>query len=660
MKAYEGDYNFSTKVEDIAGTLFTLLMNGEGLTSRQLSDMDRRQLQKDGIRAVFTAGQGLVADLLSAARAMDWDGPEEVALINRLLSEEKMLYKFLRVQYVISRCFQQGRLLLEALYNSAEEEGVDTKSKAFKQMKEDVPEYARKSKQAFLLLPCVGYHATFIEVTRTTMPLVFKVAFPFVGTDLYRENPLYNTAFWWTSMLVVHGNSFQACQSRRLTRRKLRRLSGVMTHIEKWERYLLTGGSDECPWLIQNFSTDGRSLSILVKRLEKSTGDGDDDADHRRGIPGHAESYKREYRSCPTLEFTGDVSELTEGLYREIERVEAESDSDCDTSDGSDCDTSDGSDCDTSDCDTSDSDSVSEISADDNRINRPLTAMTIDPGKINTLSWGLFKVHEDFTYDKLEQGYVPKEFYETWIPQYHTLNRYELRRRSVNQAYQDAIEGLKKFRKRTVSLTEFEAYAHASIAAYNIIQAENIREEKLTLKFRIGIQRQQAIDKLARELVTSFGPVDVIFFGRSSIRHSRGHAPCATKDLIRAFSRICCVIAIDEYGTSSRCHACFRAGRPTTKLRRETLEYEASPVPIPMRGASGQQLRFSSRTTSDTRWERCPRAVCAALYPHDEIPQYSFLEIGIALLQGRPRPSYLRRGRGEAAVHAIQEQGQGE
>ena len=161
-------------------------------------------------------------------------------------------------------------------------------------------------------------------------------------------------------------------------------------------------------------------------------------------------------------------------------------------------------------------------------------------------------------------------------PQYKTLNHYEAMRLSVNQGYQDAIEHLKTFRKRTVCLDEFKDYAHAAIAAYNIIQAENIREEKLTLKFRIGIQRKQAIDQLARELVTSFRPVDVIFFGRSSLRHSRGHAPCATKDLIRAFSRVCCVIAIDEYGTSSRCHACFRAGRPTTKLRRETLENEVS------------------------------------------------------------------------------------
>ena len=240
------------------------------------------------------------------------------------------------------------------------------------------------------------------------------------------------------------------------------------------------------------------------------------------------------------------------------------------------------------------------------------------------------------------------------------LNDYEAKRRSVNQGYQDAIEHLKKFRKRTVCLADFEAYAHAAIAAYNIIQAENIREEKLTLKFRIGIQRKQAIDQLAREFVTSFGPVDVIFFGRSSLRHSRGHAPCATKDLIRAFSRVCCVIAIDEYGTSSRCHACFRADRPTTKLRRETLENEASPVPIPMRGANGQQLRFTSSTTSDTRWERCPRSECEALFPHDKLPQYSFLEIALAQMQGLPRPSYLRRGPVEAAVHAIQEEGQGE
>ena len=265
---------------------------------------------------------------------------------------------------------------------------------------------------------------------------------------------------------------------------------------------------------------------------------------------------------------------------------------------------------------------------------------------------------QDFSSEMLQQGYVPQKLYEALIPQYHTLNLYEQRRRSTNRQYQDVIERLKSFRKRTVSLPEFEAYAHASIAAYNVIQAENIREEKLTLKFRVAIQRKQAIDQLARELVTSFGPVDMILFGRSSIRHSRGHAPCATKDLVRAFSRICCVVAIDEYGTSSRCHACFKAGRPTTKLRRETLENEASPVPIPMRGASGQQLRFSSRTTSDTRWERCPR--CDMLYRHDEIPQYSFLEIGIAQLRGRPRPSYLRRGRVEAAVHAIQEEGQGE
>ena len=286
--------------------------------------------------------------------------------------------------------------------------------------------------------------------------------------------------------------------------------------------------------------------------------------------------------------------------------------------------------------------------------------MTIDPGKINTLSWGLFKVNENYHYGMEKQGYVPKELYEARIPQYKALNHYEAMRRSVNQGYQDAIEHLKTFRKRSVCLADFEAYAHAAIAAYNIIQAENIREEKLTLKFRIGIQRKQAIDQLARELVTSFGPVDVIFFGRSSLRHSRGHAPCATKDLIRAFSRVCCVIAIDEYGTSSRCHACFRDGGRTSKVRRETLENEASPVPIPMRGANGQQLRFTSRTTSDTRWERCTHSDCRRLYRHDELPQYSFLEIALAQMQGLPRPSYLMRGTVEAAVHTILHEGQGE
>ena len=99
----------------------------------------------------------------------------------------------------------------------------------------------------------------------------------------------------------------------------------------------------------------------------------------------------------------------------------------------------------------------------------------------------------------------PKSSAKQKIPQSQkTLNHYEAMRRSVNQGYQDAIEHLKTFRKRTVCLDEFKDYAHAAIAAYNIIQAENIREEKLTLKFRIGIQRKQAIDQLAREFVTSF------------------------------------------------------------------------------------------------------------------------------------------------------------
>ena len=69
------------------------------------------------------------------------------------------------------------------------------------------------------------------------MPLVFKLVFPFCDADVYREHPLFS-AFWWKQMLVVDGPSFQSCQSRRQLRRKLRRLSGVMTSNETWERYL--------------------------------------------------------------------------------------------------------------------------------------------------------------------------------------------------------------------------------------------------------------------------------------------------------------------------------------------------------------------------------------------------------------------------------------
>ena len=74
-----------------------------------------------------------------------------------------------------------------------------------------------------------------------------------------------------------------------------------------------------------------------------------------------------------------------------------------------------------SDSDGSDSDSASEGEADDNRINRPLNVMTMDPGKLNTISWASFKIKEDFSSEMLA-WYVPKQLYETMIPQYHTLN----------------------------------------------------------------------------------------------------------------------------------------------------------------------------------------------------------------------------------------------
>ena len=44
--------------------------------------------------------------------------------------------------------------------------------------------------------------------------------------------------------------------------------------------------------------------------------------------------------------------------------------------------------------------------------------MTMDPGKLNTISWASFKVEEDFSSEMLELGYV-KALYEAMIPISH-------------------------------------------------------------------------------------------------------------------------------------------------------------------------------------------------------------------------------------------------
>ena len=244
--------------------LFTRLWDGKILTSRDVRYGPKRRC--NGIKAVFK-GQAL-ADLISAAIAMDWNGPPTVPLLSRIICEDDKLYMFLRSQYLISRDFEKGRALLERLYAAAKDDGLDTSSEEFKARISVLPEYAKKSKKGFLLLPSVGFHSTFITITRLTMLLIFKLIYPYIGDDIYREHPLHHTSFWWQQMLVVDGMSFQSCQSRRQIRRKLRRLSGVMTSNEIWELYLSNGGDDKCPCLFRTFQLMDGHFN-LVKKLAK-------------------------------------------------------------------------------------------------------------------------------------------------------------------------------------------------------------------------------------------------------------------------------------------------------------------------------------------------------------------------------------------------------
>ena len=217
----------------------------------------------------------------------------------------------------------------------------------------------------------------------------------------------------------------------------------------------------------------------------------------------------------------------------------------------------------------------------------------------------------------------------------------------MNEEYANAIEAMKSYTKKTVNLETFEDYMHASIRFYPVFAKEKAMQEKCTKLFLGKIQRRQQMDKLARLICNRCDP-HLILFGRASVRHCKGHPPCSTKGLIRAFGRLKPVIAVDEFKTSSACYKCAHAEHART-ARLERVMETSEAAAIADEGSNGHPLL--SMTTSDRRIEAC--AHCGTTYMHDEISCWNILAVGIAMLTGQDRPAYLSRGRVEAHVHAM-------
>eukprot|EP00949_MAST-11_sp_MAST-11-sp1_P004900 g4900.t1 len=344
-----------------------------------------------------------------------------------------------------------------------------------------LPTANRKSKHAFLLAPLFKAKPVFLRITQSVLCILFR----FLDKEMDDVENLLDTMWWWKLIMVVDGMTigggrFQCVKSRRRFRNRLRRLHCVATDVATWESALRSQNPNmRCPWLISGFSSNGYELNIHVKTVRRGkdrSGEGAEDTSLIDRLPGHAETYKRAYSYCPCLNWDG-ASPLPAGIYKDLKRQ---------VEDGH----------------------GAHLFADQ-------LILCIDPGKVNILSWILFRVCTDLSIVPVDYGFVEGTAYQRHMPQ---LGQYELWRRTMNEEYSTAIEEMKTYTKKTVHLETFEDYMHASIRFYPVFAQENAMQERCARLFIGKIQRRQQMDKLARLICNRCDP-HLILFGRSSVRH---------------------------------------------------------------------------------------------------------------------------------------------
>ena len=625
-----------TEVKSLAGKMFTRLVHGRALSTRDAAEMDRRRVQKEAILSTFQSVSRLLRPIIREARRIQWRGKPSTSMIKRLLSKKEQLHRFIHIQFQFSLAFEGARASLVDIYRDTAQDDdlfdLDEDSVAYLEQLSDtdderdileasrqhvrqariaaLPTANRKSKHAFLLAPLFKAKPVFLLITQSVLCILFR----FLHKEMDDVENLLDTMWWWKLIMVVDGMTigggrFQCVKSRRRFRNRLRRLQCVATDMAKWESALRSENPNiRCPWLISGFSSNGYELNIhakTVRRGKDRSGEGAEDANLIDRLPGHAETYKRAYSYCPCLNWDG-ASPLPAGIYKDLKRQ---------VEDGH----------------------GAHLFADQ-------LILCIDPGKINILSWILFRVCTDLSIEPVDYGFVEGTAYQRHMPQF---GQYELWRRTMNEEYSTAIEEMKTYTKKTVHLETFEGYMHASIRFYPVFAQESAMQERCQRLFIGKIQRRQQMDKLARLICNRCDP-HLILFGRSSVRDCKGHPPCSTKGLIRAFGRLKPVIAVDEFRTSSACYKCAHAEHART-ARLERVMETSEAAAIADEGSNGHPLL--SMTTSDRRIEACTH--CGATYLHDEISCWNILAVGIAMLTGQDRPAYLSRGRVEAQVHAM-------
>ena len=267
----------------------------------------------------------------------------------------------------------------------------------------------------------------------------------------------------------------------------------------------------------------------------------------------------------------------------------------------------------------------------------------VDPGQINTVSFQSFKLDDSGNPTIFDDwSCVSGEDYREHVAPVE-LDKYDGLRRERNPKYKEAIQELAKYQRGSIEWS-------SCVAEYfDVLCAAKFKRYRRVLKMRQKERKQSGVARMVNKLTKD---VEVLFFGKAPCR-SRGRRICPVKDITRAASRVCAVVPINEWGTSSRCPEC--KDHAVKVKRKDTVnatpkELFSEPVSPPFSPQESME-RLCRRSvprdlfkerSPDTRIERCTK--CQNEWAHDKISTINMINIGVCMLKNTGRPRYLCSG----------------